>query len=1052
MYRIIGLLFLGLTLSVSGENLLPDGSFEHGTAGCWNRMIDQRYMPDDSGWKIDNTTAFHGKNSLRGDGTKPLILQTECARDGIFSVYVKSEGAPQPVKIEAFSYEVFQPIKLASAEIIITPEWQRAVLKLSRSKRLRFDVNSVPFYFKITPQKPGVLWVDAAQYELGKLQKYSEYAVPKVPAADALKMLSARFVIPPYTTSKVNINEKIPKNFQFTVSHSATAKSVPVTVVLPFADGEWRGGKDVQVRGNDGKIYPAQIDIHAVWPGSQSARAATVRFDADLQSGINHFNVEPGNHVPDQVSAKPSMMPEVFAVDIEGNQYSSLNSPEFITEVDLSGPIFTSQVQRGVLADSSGSSIAEYSLRRGIFLRGGSVNFELTLSNPNATKTLVLKSAGLKIKSMKKSLSAEYSQIFDADNLKFAVKSDIQYGMVQGTGGTLIARDAAFRHPTCLNLDQDGVFTAFLWPNKAMPLILSRDMSLHREFIYSPSSDKSVGNALGDKAMALVNTEYFTKSDFFIIPMGSVDAEKFPFVKHQLDRLEKTPKFITETILKNPGKNLHGLFNYGDIYGYSGWGNLESFVDFTAILHSVSYGNPEQFAMALKRAEHYRDVDIVDGKACYHCSNHSGGSHDFSHSWPQGLLMHYLLTGSYRSLDVARQLSRNYLSVPIDYQQISGSRSLGRYLLGLADLYAVIGNEKLKCRFFEQLAYAEKQSLNSNRRDRTVFPWHGRLDPFHLWYGACAIMQMYKMTGEKTLLNSFRREMDASLNTDFYFLDLRECWPGVSPEKGWPIQLGYHSRHRGALFYPVMRFYSDISGDSRYLELAQKAVYADYMRDCHTAQPMDILRLSVLNSGNIQADEKKLVEFGRNLVLNAASPELLNGDFSFSPDWFTFWHVPSGRQMGWDDAVEEWPLQDKKDFPALIAKWEELGEKVSPWRSYSRCAGFLDWKNFFTAPPSLRVQVSDKWYMDLGRRVSIESVKLRITPGKWKISGAYSIDPGISPNSFWRWQFVIPGEVPMTYSFDPRASADNGNTKSRLKFDNKDTKNCLKNVDLKILD
>lgn len=988
------------------KNLIPDSSFEYKGTGAWNRMIDQSYLPEKT-WVPDHSTAFHGKRSLRSQGGASLVLQTEGNfSGGVFSIYLKS-AAPYPkIKIEAYSYSMFKHVELASAEFETSGEWQRKVIKLN-GKWLNFEQGAAPFFVRLTPLGKGTVWVDAVQLEEGKLSPFREYIPTLQIAKDAEKALKGRFSFPEFQTGQKENGSPLRDERKFTVHYPVKARSVPVNVAIPLATGEWFGKGELCVAGENGKEYPAQTTLLSSWPKDGSIRSVLVSFEGDLAEGLNRFMVK--ESASKIVPAESRQAPEIRfqAEDIAGNLYTA---KEIILKTEREGKLFTTVLRRGIFCNSAGKSLAEYTLRTKTYHSDGTTVIDATLINPNEMP-LVLQSASIQITGGKNDKSACYFQFYNPETKKFAEKPDGNCGFVFGRNGVLLCREASLRHPVKLELSSQGVFTGWLWPDSVKSLILSKKASLHQEFVYSPSGGVDIVARFGVRPIAMAEPDTFVRSGFFILPIGTLN-DGLPFFKQFLSNYETCFSLSPKTVFQHPTQILHGIFNYGDLYGDGGWGNLESYMDFSEILYAVGSNDLNAFGRGLDRARHYRDVDVVDGFACYHSSNHTGGTrYDFSHSWPQGIILHYLLTGDPRSADVIRQIIQRYLERKTDDKYIQGSRSLGRYFLGLADFYALTGDPAIRKRFFDQLEYAEKNHLNKGDKDQTIFHWHGRLDPFQVWYGCCAFMEMYKVTGEPRLLDSFRREMAGTMNMDFFRHDLKELWPGLPVEETLPIQLGYHAHHRGALFYPLMLFYSEISKEPKYLHQARLAAYSEMLRGEYKVWPMDILRLAVLRD----VSEKTLLREAILLRRNAASPILLNGDFSMNKNWFSHWHLPAGRQMSYDEIVTAWPLVEKKEFPKLIQEYRERENLVSPWRGYARNFAYLDPLEFGSAPPSLRITLSSEW--NLGRSTSLESAPIQLHAGQWKISGLFRMEAGVNAQSYFYWNFTPEGRKTMGHRF-----------------------------------
>ena len=987
---------------INSENILPDGSFEVNASGCWNRMIDQEYISDCS-WVQDDKEPFHGKYALRSSGKAPLTLLTEgfCS-PGAFSIYMRSDTPGAKVKIEVGSYDRFAQQLLAGKLFDVPLKWSRLSLRIPK-KWLKFETGTAPLWVRVTPVGKGTVWADAAQLEKENVTPFKPYKVDTFPVS-AAKEKSVRKALPVFPPA---VEFRKSDAMEVTVSYPIAAKNVPVEAALPLPQGKLEGlpGEFFVLAPGNRKI-PAQVRPLALWPQDGSCRSVLVSFTADVQKGQNKFVIQTAPHGPLSLPEKRDLLPlRLSAEDAAGLQYVSRETE---SKMEFQGKYYTCFLSKGFLVNGD-RALAPYTVRRKVWA-DGMTEISAVIKNPGR-KILVLKNAALQIDSGRQGSKALYRQYFNKTKGTFTHAPDGKCGFVQSSGGTLLMREASLRHPVKMEVDEKGIFTAHLWPDDVKALVLSRKTVLHREFIYTPEKSPAAVDRLGFRAIAMAKPEYFAKSRFFVLPTGAWRKDQV-FFKKALGDYSYFFSGDAKRIFNYPGRILHGLFNYGDVYGDGGWGNLESYLDFAEMIYAVSMNDPQVLGWALNRARHYRDSDIAGGVACYHSSNHSGGfGYDFSHSWPQGVLYHYLLTGDLQSWDVINEVIDNYISRPVDYPHIQGSRSLGRFLLGLADFYGLTGDEKIKKRFMEQLKFTEKNELSPKHRDQTLFRWHGRLDPFHVWYGCCAMMEYYLLTGDNAVLSSFKREMENSLNMDFYRNDLQQLWCGVPVKEALPIHCGYLSCHRGALFYPLMKFYSELTGDVSFLKLAQRSAYAAFLPGIPKAWPMDAMRLAVLEN----TPEKPLLDEVLALQKKAAAKTVLNGDFSKDPDWFTHWHLPAGRQMSYDDAVKSWPLKEEKVFPKLINEYREREHLVSPWRGYSRNYGFMDHKNFGKAAPSLRVTLSSKWAM--GKSVSLACAPISAEKGEYKLSGVFKLEPGVASGTALRIFAVHDGQKRSRYIF-----------------------------------
>ena len=150
----------GKTAAEDTRNMLYNSSFEIVTNPTvpdgWSRDY-QQYPYGPKMWGIDKTTAYHGRQCLRigtqGNWTQSWARHTYIVKgkDYTFSVYLKSSKDDTSVKLSA-PYFIEENVKVGRT-------WQRVATtgKADRTcSRVRVTLNS-----------DAVLWVDAAQFELG---------------------------------------------------------------------------------------------------------------------------------------------------------------------------------------------------------------------------------------------------------------------------------------------------------------------------------------------------------------------------------------------------------------------------------------------------------------------------------------------------------------------------------------------------------------------------------------------------------------------------------------------------------------------------------------------------------------------------------------------------------------------------------------------------------------------------------------------------------------------------------------------------------------------
>ena len=170
---------------------------------------------------------------------------------------------------------------------------------------------------------------------------------------------------------------------------------------------------------------------------------------------------------------------------------------------------------------------------------------------------------------------------------------------------------------------------------------------------------------------------------------------------------------VFEAYLGNREKNReYGMLNFGDWWGERvvNWGNSEYDTQHSFFMQFARTGEPRYFRAGEEMEWHNRDVDTVHyhadpariGGVYTHCVGHTGdyyasspppgtgiaeGGFKVSHSFIEGHLDYYFLTGDRRSFDTSRVIADHYnrdLTTNYDY---TNSRNAGWHLILTEAMY-----------------------------------------------------------------------------------------------------------------------------------------------------------------------------------------------------------------------------------------------------------------------------------------------------------------------------------------------------------------------------
>jgi YetA-like protein len=164
---------------------------------------------------------------------------------------------------------------------------------------------------------------------------------------------------------------------------------------------------------------------------------------------------------------------------------------------------------------------------------------------------------------------------------------------------------------------------------------------------------------------------------------------------------------------EQPRVGTYGLLNWGDwnfpryrddAEGCDAWGNLEYDLPQVLGLLWAATGNAEAREEFEAAARHYRDVDIIHAMPAHpdwvgmnhphkmsHFAVEAPNQIDLGHTWVEGLLTHYRLTGEARSLAAARGIA-NVLATRVD--KAGNPRQLGWPLIALTAIYNATGEQQ----------------------------------------------------------------------------------------------------------------------------------------------------------------------------------------------------------------------------------------------------------------------------------------------------------------------------------------------------------------------
>jgi len=210
--------------------------------------------------------------------------------------------------------------------------------------------------------------------------------------------------------------------------------------------------------------------------------------------------------------------------------------------------------------------------------------------------------------------------------------------------------------------------------------------------------------------LAGTNPQWFCESKAMLTDLAPQCADQFSVCEDAFDRK-------IDAVLRNREQgHEYGMLNYGDWYGERqyNWGNLEYDLAHVCLVQYVRTGNPRYLRAGLPSACHTMDVDLVHswpspetvGKVWIHCLCHTGYQPEYgfkkpggsaggftpSHTWTEGLVEAYWLTGDRRLLEASQMIADAYGSYKLRDWRWPGTRSIGWMMTSFAAVYQATGD------------------------------------------------------------------------------------------------------------------------------------------------------------------------------------------------------------------------------------------------------------------------------------------------------------------------------------------------------------------------
>lgn len=320
--------------------------------------------------------------------------------------------------------------------------------------------------------------------------------------------------------------------------------------------------------------------------------------------------------------------------------------------------------------------------------------------------------------------------LFQADNTTYAVNGKKAPGRLAGwielgdreAAVGVAARSMWEEYPQSFEARRNRL-AYNLWAPEAEPALSGLGAAKTHEFVIwvSAPAEAAIGAALGRPLVAVVDPAWIARSGALpeaISPNGpsgpfarrAAEAARRYKRRNEIEKWEDCRKVRCEAAGRER-TGAFGMWNWGDwnfpgyrdtTKGTDSWGNLEYDTAYVLGLTYAASGDPEVHEMMAAAARHFIDVDTIHAypphpewvgmnhpKNPLHFSFELGGP-DLGHTWTQGSLAYYYLTGDERGLDAARGVA-DYLVRRLRSVMAGNPRQWGWPQIALLAVYDATG-------------------------------------------------------------------------------------------------------------------------------------------------------------------------------------------------------------------------------------------------------------------------------------------------------------------------------------------------------------------------
>ena len=433
---------------------------------------------------------------------------------------------------------------------------------------------------------------------------------------------------------------------------------------------------------------------------------------------------------------------DVVVTGTDGREYRSTNTKAETLEIEERGPVHCIVRAEGSHVSDEGGKLLRSVFRVHAYAGAGYVCVDHTFENDiSETAFTDIESMYLRIETAEG--ADEASEVVQTHDDRSVVNGRVGEARLRGYGrvGDVEVEVADFwqQYPKSLRTSADGIGIGLC------PSIGEEDYRVDEEEEYklyfylrdgmyrfregmSKTHTIYVGEGIGDGVsplMAQASVEWNCKSGAF--------GEITPGTNGRFSEYEeKAVQVFGEYLEDRDSGRDYGMLNYGDYFaGNRTWGNTEYDTGFVAFLQWARSGDLKYFEEACRASVHHRDVDTCHvssdpgriGGVYRHSIGHVGeyysyedraapavtlddegfkkrsqsggvpwGTFTVSHTWIDGFLLHYFLTGDRRSFQTAVEVADRYGGEHSRNYDFTNCRNNGWHLILTMEMYRATGD------------------------------------------------------------------------------------------------------------------------------------------------------------------------------------------------------------------------------------------------------------------------------------------------------------------------------------------------------------------------